>query len=104
MIDPTNFPNDLPRVNPPAFILRPLDGKDLEVWVKNRELDMILTESDKEGDEEGCQSENVDFDWDLQYNLSAETPDRRIPYRSDALNGDVTAGGCACGGCSGGGP
>jgi hypothetical protein len=100
IIDPTSFPNILPRVDPPAFMLRPLDGKDLEVWIKNRELEVILTESDKDGVAEGCQSESVDFDWELQYNLSAETPDRRIPYRSDALNGDVSAGGCACGGCS----
>jgi hypothetical protein len=102
IIDPTPFPNDAPVVDPPAFMLRP-EGKDLEVWIKNRELEVILTESDREGMEEGCQGELVDFDWELQYNLSAETPDRRIPYRIDALNGDVAGGGCACGGCSGGG-
>lgn len=106
VIDPNPFPNDGFATDPPAFMLRPQEeGTALEVWIKNRELDVILTESDKEGVEEGClDAEFVDFDFELLYALSAnQNLARRIPYRDDSLsNGPVTAGGCACGGCSGG--
>lgn len=103
ILDPRPFPNN-GAVDPPAFLLRPPKGvKDLEVWIKNRELDVILTESDQEGSEDGCQGDLVDFDFELQYVLSENPQEKRIPYRSDTLDGPVTAGGCACGGCSGGG-
>ncbi len=105
LINPNPFPENGVALDPPAFMLRPEKGQDLEVWVKNRELDVILTESDGPGREEGClANELVDFDFELQYELSESAPERRIPYRSDAMDdGPVTAGGCACGGCSGGG-
>lgn len=105
VLDPNPFPNDGFATDPPAFMLRPPeDGGSLEVWIKNRELDAILTESDKEGVEEGClDAEFVDFDFELLYALSANPGLKKIPYRDDTLrNGPVTAGGCACGGCSGG--
>jgi hypothetical protein len=88
----------------PAFMLRPEAGQDLEVWIKNRELDAILQESDVPGADEDCPLRDLaDFDFELQYELSANVRKRRIPYRREVLDGGpVTAGGCACGGCSGG--
>ena len=93
--------------DPPAFVLRPSNGSDLEVWVKNRELEVILTESDQVDQEEGPQADHsVDSDFELHYQLSAaaEKTERKVPYRDNVLEGPVAAGGCACGGCTGGGP
>lgn len=104
IIDPNPFPNDGFATDPPGFMLRPEEGKALEVWIKNRELNAIITESDRVGVEEGClDAETVDYDFELLYALSANPGPKKIPYRDDTLrNGPVTAGGCACGGCSGG--
>jgi hypothetical protein len=103
-VDPNPFPG-VARVDPPAFMLQPSAGRDLKVWIKNRELDAILNETDTADAEEGClDAEFVDFDFELIYGLSPEgaNKDKRIPYRSDMLDedGEVTAGGCACGGCA----
>lgn len=99
IIDPVPFPNDGNAVDPPAFMLRPDQGA-LEVWIKNRELDTILTESDDLEGEETC-LQKVDFDFELQYGLSESQGEIRIPYRTELLeDGPVVLAGCACGGCS----
>jgi hypothetical protein len=102
IIDPVPFPESGLAIDAPRFLFKPRKGHDLEVWIKNRELDAILTESDREGNEEGCQSELLDLDFELQYELSTNSSRRLIPYRSNSFSGgDVTAGGCVCGGCTG---
>lgn len=100
LIDPERIPNDTSPVDPSAFALRPADGKDLEVWIKNREFDVAVTETDEPGMEEGCR-ELVDFDFAHYYLLSATVHGARIPYRSTAFDDNpVTNGGCACGVCA----
>lgn len=100
IIDPVAFPNDGNAVDPPAFMLRPEPGSELKVWIKNRELDAILTESDEPEGDENC-LELVDFDFELQYGLSEAPGDLRIPYRTELLEeGHVVLAGCACGGCN----
>jgi len=99
VIDPVPFPN-VGTPNPTPFMLRPQNGKDLEVWIKNRELDVILTESDAPDSEEECR-ELIDFDFELQYELSDTPGDILIPYRKETLDeGPVVLAGCACGGCT----
>jgi hypothetical protein len=105
LINPNPFPNNGLALDPPAFMLRPDDGKDLKVWVKNRELEAVLAESDELNDKQGCLEEDLaDLDFELHYELSTEAKNLRIPYRGDMLSEDtpVSAGGCACGGCTGG--
>jgi hypothetical protein len=100
LINPEGIPNDLFAVDPTPFVLQPAAGKDLTVWIKNRELDVILTESDDPKAEEGCR-ELVDFDFAHFYQISATTHDVRIPYRSAAFDDNpVSNGGCACGVCT----
>jgi hypothetical protein len=98
MINSVSFPNDGNAGDPPSFMLRPDQG-ELKVWIKNRELDAILTESDEPEGDESC-LELIDFDFELQYGLSEAPGDLRIPYRTELLEeGPVVLAGCACGGC-----
>lgn len=85
------------------FLLRPADERDLTVWIKNRELETILEDSDLLPDPfiSGCELlGRLDLDHEILYglaysDLSSHLQDIRIPVSDDV---ETSGGGCACGG------
>lgn len=88
------------------FALRPSPGEDLKLWIKNRELDLMLSESDELTEFINCEeTSDIDIDFELLYKLLARNPEdvqgKRI-FHTNLDGGIVTGGGCACGTCGGG--
>ena len=82
-----------------SFQLRPRrPGGELTVWVKNRELDVILAEEDGFARERCAPSRPRDIDFELLYDLMQQPGGRRIPVRQGG-----SGGGCCCGGGEGDG-
>lgn len=85
------------------LLLRPEEGQDLTLWIKNRELQTILQDSDLLPDPfiNGCELwDRLDRDHEILYqlafsDLSANLENVQIPVSDDI---DISGGGCACGG------
>lgn len=82
-----------------SFQLRPEEGEDLEIWIKNRELGSVLADSDCLPDpyRRVDLRDGIDRDHALHYELSANATDEHIliPVTRDVHIADGASG---CGG------
>lgn len=85
------------------LLLRPKDDRDLTVWIKNRELQTILQDSDLLPDPfiNGCDlRDRQDRDHELLYRLAFSDLGSNLDYVQIPVSKDleIAGGGCACGG------
>lgn len=89
---------------PARFVLRPsAAGRELKVWVKNRELDAILRDSDLNPDPAPAMSAEIDaFDRDhgMFLRLASRPENLTVPRDDDDIASNTNGG---CGGSGGGG-
>lgn len=85
-----------------SFRLKPSDpSAPMEIWIKNRELDRALLESDRLEDSvlSGGGAVGIDVDHGLFMPLATHPELVTIPR---VKGGTIANAGCACGGCGGG--
>lgn len=83
------------------FLKPPGDSKTVDLWIKNRELDQVILDSDLLPDPfPACRGGVLrDSDHGLMLLLADDPAQVTMPF---VASGEMASAGCACGGCGGG--